>query len=366
MRHVTPPLVAVVAEDEPDIRELIRLVLEQSGFEVVLVPDGPAAIDAIRRFDPLLTTLDINMPGMDGFAVAKRVREFSQTYLIMITSLAHEVDVVRGFEAGADDYLVKPFRPRELRARADAMLRRLRVSQQLASSASPPAPQSDEHWAAAAAREFRSNLTAEPTPPANPVAPPTPAPTPVTPGAPSAPSEPYVGRRRAPEPEPYQPPAAQPALPVPPVQPVQPAQPDPSPYVTQAPRQPAAPVAPAASVGPAADHGVVEGNFIRFGGLAVDRTSGQAALDGRRLELSGPETEILLALLSTGQRVRSKADLVLAVRGHQFVTSHFVNEADKRAVDAHVASLKRKLGDDGPTPRWIETVRGVGYRLVPQ
>ena len=84
-------------------------------------------MEAVRDHNPLVTTLDVNMPGMDGFAVAKRLREFSSTYLIMITALADEIDVVQGFEAGADDYLVKPFRPRELRARADSMLRRPRA-----------------------------------------------------------------------------------------------------------------------------------------------------------------------------------------------------------------------------------------------
>ncbi|WP_341231684.1 response regulator, partial [Nocardioides salarius] len=107
---------AVIVEDDPDVRDLIDIVLTQSGFQTVLAEDGPSGVEAVRRHDPLITTLDVNMPGMDGFAVAKRLREFSNTYLIMITALADEIDVVQGFEAGADDYLVKPFRPRELRA----------------------------------------------------------------------------------------------------------------------------------------------------------------------------------------------------------------------------------------------------------
>ncbi|MCD4525289.1 helix-turn-helix domain-containing protein [Nocardioides sp. cx-173] len=68
--------------------------------------------------------------------------------------------------------------------------------------------------------------------------------------------------------------------------------------------------------------------------------------------------------MSTGRRVRSKADLVLAMRGQQYVTSYFVNEADKRSVETNVTNLRRKLGDESTVPRFIETVRGVGYRLA--
>uniref|UniRef100_UPI001967D7DB response regulator transcription factor n=1 Tax=Nocardioides sp. SYSU D00038 TaxID=2812554 RepID=UPI001967D7DB len=168
------PRIAVVIEDDKDTRELTELVLTQSGFTTVSASDGAAGIEAVREHDPLLTTLDIQMPGMDGFAVAKRLREFSSTYLIMITSMASEIDVIQGFEAGADDYLVKPFRPRELRARADSMLRRPRaradVADAPAAPGSQPEPQPEpESWAAAAARDLRESPigpgTPEPAPP---------------------------------------------------------------------------------------------------------------------------------------------------------------------------------------------------------
>ncbi|WP_205473995.1 winged helix-turn-helix domain-containing protein, partial [Nocardioides sp. SYSU D00038] len=125
---------------------------------------------------------------------------------------------------------------------------------------------------------------------------------------------------------------------------------------------PAAPVAPAAPATPVVTPAAPA---VAPAGLVVDAATGRATYQGRGLDLTPQELILLTTLLETGRRVRSKADLVLALRGHGYVTSHFVNEADKRAVDAHVTSLRRKLGDDGPSPRVIETVRGVGYRIAP-
>src|SRR4051794_4521660 len=184
--------VAVIIEDDPDVRDLIDIVLTQYGFRTVVTENGPAGVEAVRQHNPLVTTLDVNMPGMDGFAVAKRLREFSSTYLIMITALADEIDVVQGFEAGADDYLVKPFRPRELRARADSMLRRPRARVDTPTGwveTEEPQPVEEEireeSWAAAAARDLTVNapmapLRTEPqyVEPQYPAAAPAPAPPP--------------------------------------------------------------------------------------------------------------------------------------------------------------------------------------------
>lgn len=115
---------AVVIEDDPDIRELLRTVLTRSGFDTVAVPDGPSGIEAVRTHDPVVTTLDVGLPGMDGLAVVSRLREFSGTHIVMLTGRADEADVVEALRAGADDYLVKPFRPRELRARLEALVQR--------------------------------------------------------------------------------------------------------------------------------------------------------------------------------------------------------------------------------------------------
>ncbi|MBB6628958.1 response regulator transcription factor [Nocardioides sp. KIGAM211] len=391
--------VAVIVEDDPDVRDLIDIVLTQSGFRTVKTENGTEGVEAVRVHNPLITTLDVNMPGMDGFAVAKRLREFSNTYLIMITALGDEIDVVQGFEAGADDYLVKPFRPRELRARADSMLRRPRSRQDAPSSwtdgdareaepapaepTAPAAPQ-EESWAAKAARDLTANapLFAPETPrsapapeapaPAAPVAPQPPAqqpvqptyqpPAPAAPPAyvppqepayqPPAPQQPaYQPAYQAPEQAPpaYEPPPAAPAYQQPTYQ--QPAYEPPAP----APRH----AAPTPDGSP-----VPEGNWVRFNGLVLNQETRVVTVSGGSVDLTRTEFDLLASLLGTGRRVRSKADLVLTMRGQQYVTSYFVNEADKRSVEVHIASLRRKLGDEGSSPRYIETVRGVGYRLA--
>ena len=118
--------VAVVIEDEEDIRSLLSTVLSQAGFTVHGAGNGTEGLDLVRQFQPLVTTLDVNMPGMDGFETAKRIRAISTTYIVMLSARTEEIDALQGLEAGADDYVSKPFRPRELRARIDAMLRRPR------------------------------------------------------------------------------------------------------------------------------------------------------------------------------------------------------------------------------------------------
>lgn len=118
------PQVAVVIDDDPDVRDVVATILENDGFRVVACADGPAGVRAVEEHRPILITCDIHMPGMDGYAVVKRIRSFDDTYVIMISSLSDEIDIVSALEAGADDYLTKPFSPRELRARVHAMLRR--------------------------------------------------------------------------------------------------------------------------------------------------------------------------------------------------------------------------------------------------
>jgi DNA-binding response OmpR family regulator len=238
--------VAVVIEDEEDIRSLLTAVLAQAGFEVHGAPDGYVGLELVREHQPIVTTLDVNMPGMDGFETAKRIRAVSATYIVMLSARTEEIDALQGLEAGADDYVAKPFRPRELRARIDAMLRRPR------------------HHVAAAPTE-----------------------------------------------------SAEPA-----------------------------------------------GDWLEHAGLRLNPDMRIVTVDGDDLELTRSEFDILADLLAAGRRVRGKSDLALMLRGEQFTGVEYVSDSDARAIEVHVANLRRKLGESPTNPRWIETVRGVGYRLT--
>ena len=118
---------AVVIEDDADIRYLLEVTLTQAGFAVTTAATGQEGVEAVREQNPVVTTLDISLPDFDGFEAARRVRAFSDTYILMLTGRADEIDTLLGLEAGADDYVTKPFRPREVRARIEALLRRPRA-----------------------------------------------------------------------------------------------------------------------------------------------------------------------------------------------------------------------------------------------
>jgi DNA-binding response OmpR family regulator len=262
--------VAVVIEDDDDIRNLLETVLTQGGFEVVARADGLEGIEAVRAFNPTVTTLDVNMPGIDGFETAKRIRAFSSTYIVMLTALDEEIDTLQGLDAGADDYITKPFRPRELRARIEAMLRRPRTL-----------------------------------------------------GAPDD------------------------ATPV-----------SASPDLSPAGAAPAEPVQPGAAM---RDH--AEG-WSEHNGLRLNLPMRIVRVGEEEIALTRSEFDLLAALMQSGRRVRTKADLALLLRGESYATSQFVSEADKRGIEVHMGNLRKKIGESSTTPRWIETVRGVGYRLT--
>jgi DNA-binding response OmpR family regulator len=261
---VSESRVAVVVEDEADIRSLLTTVLEQAGFTVHPAATGVEGIALVRAHNPLVTTLDVNMPGMDGFETAKRIRAISPTYIVMLTARTEEIDALMGLDSGADDYVTKPFRPRELRARIEAMLRRPRV----------------------------------------PVA---------APGAAGAPV-----------------PATAPAA-----------------------------AAPAVAKSDAEHEGWLEHKGVR---LHSDMRI--ATLDGRELDLTRSEFDLLADLLSSGRRVLSKAHLALMLRGEGYSSTGYVSDSDARAIEVHMANLRRKLGESPSDPQWIETVRGAGYRLT--
>lgn len=240
------PRVAVVIEDEPDIRDLLAEVLTQGGFAVHTAATGADGVKLVRGLDPVVTTLDVSMPGMDGFETAKRIRDISPTYLVILSARAEEIDVLQGLQAGADDYVTKPFRPRELRARIEAMLRRPRV----------------------------------------------------------------------------------------------------------------APIAPSV----ATESEEEDGGWFEHRGLRLHPGMRAVSVDGVPLDLTRSEFDLLHELLVAGSRVVSKQQLARSLRGERH--SEFVSEHDLRSIEVHMANLRRKMGDSAAAPRWIETVRGIGYRVT--
>ena len=115
----------LVVDDEPKIVDVVREYLEHAGFSVRTAGDGPAALERARALAPDLIVLDLGLPGLDGLDVARQLRRTSRVPVIILTARGDEVDRIIGLEIGADDYLVKPFSPRELVARVRAVLRRV-------------------------------------------------------------------------------------------------------------------------------------------------------------------------------------------------------------------------------------------------
>ncbi|MFJ4030360.1 PP2C family protein-serine/threonine phosphatase [Paenarthrobacter sp. NPDC089989] len=130
MVSTSPKRHAVVVEDDEDIRGLLVVVLEQLDFIVTEAQDGLTGVEAVKNTNAELITLDINLPDIDGMEVCRRVREFSDAYVLMLTARADELDRLTGLDTGADDYLTKPFSPKELQARIRALFRRARTPAQ--------------------------------------------------------------------------------------------------------------------------------------------------------------------------------------------------------------------------------------------
>jgi len=225
---------AVVVEDDADIRALLVELLRQSGFTSAEAATGSAGLTAVRDTDPDLVTLDLNLPDLDGIEVCRRIREQTQAYVIMLTARPDEIDRLVGLETGADDYLTKPFSPRELRARVAAMMRRPRRREESGNGATP--------------------------------------------------------------------------------------------------------------------------KVLRHGDLEVDVEGRIATLEGRELELTRTEFDLLTTLLTGPRRVWPRETLLRTVWGIEWI-------GDGHLVEVHMGNLRRKLGDDPRSGRYIRTVRGVGYRL---
>ncbi len=221
------PRVLVVDDEEP-IRRLVRGYLEGDGYDVVEAADGPAALVTARSTRPDVVILDVMLPGLDGIEVCRQLRTFSDAFVLMLTARGEEIDRIIGLTVGADDYLVKPFSPRELVARVKALLRRSRGATAAASSVPP--------------------------------------------------------------------------------------------------------------------------------GLEIDAARRVVRVDGRPAELTALEFDLLAVLALEPGTVVRRTDLLERVWGPAFGT-------DDHLVDVHIANLRRRLGDDAEQPRFVETVRGVGYRL---
>ncbi|TCC21645.1 response regulator transcription factor [Kribbella sindirgiensis] len=116
----------LVVDDEPEIRRVLRGYLEAEGFRVVEAATGADAVDRVRRQEPAAVLLDVMLPDLDGLEALRRIRTFSQVFVLLVTARTEETDKLVGLGVGADDYITKPFSPREVTARVKAVLRRSR------------------------------------------------------------------------------------------------------------------------------------------------------------------------------------------------------------------------------------------------
>jgi DNA-binding response OmpR family regulator len=219
----------LVIDDEPNVREIVQAYLEREGFEVQTASTGTQGLQCIVELEPQLIVLDVMLPGIDGIEILKRIRPLNRTPVLLLTARGEEFDRVLGLELGADDYLTKPFSPRELVARVKAILRRT--------------------W-------FENSS-----------------------------------------------------------------------------------------------------EIIRHGDLQFDPNTRQVHIAGLEILLSALEFDLLRVLLAQPMRVFSRNELINAVWGGDF-------PGVDRVVDVHISSLRRKLGDDAERPRYLATVRGVGYRML--
>ena len=234
---MTDPLTGrvLVVDDEVDLAELVAEYLRKAGLDVEVRHDGTDAVAAVREYAPDVLVLDLGLPGIDGIEVCRQVRTFSDCHVLMLTARDDEVDKIVGLSVGADDYVTKPFSPRELVARVQAMLRRARTR---------PAP---------------------------------------------VPSEPA-------------------------------------------------------------------GQGLVIGDLVVDEAAREVHLGGEPVALTRIEFDLLLCLATNPQLVLSRRQLVEMVWD-----THWTGDA--HLVDVHIGRIRKKLGDEVTSPRFIHTIRGVGYRM---
>jgi two-component system OmpR family response regulator len=227
------PQTILVADDEIKIVDLVANYLSAEGFSVIKAVNGTEALASFRSKSPDCLLLDINMPGLDGLSVAKEIRKDSDVPIVFLTARTDEIDRVIGFEIGADDYVVKPFSPRELVARVKAIMRR---------------------------RTARAETK--------------------------------------------------------------------SPTLTR-------------------------------GDVSVDTEKRSCSVAGKTIDLTTAQMDILVFMMRSPGRVWTRLELLQASSGTAF-------EGYERTIDAHIKNIRKALGDDSDSPRFIETVRGAGYRFMEQ
>jgi two-component system alkaline phosphatase synthesis response regulator PhoP len=220
----------LVVEDEIEIARVVRDYLRNAGFEVIVVGDGGSAVASVRSAKPDLLVLDLGLPGRDGLDVAREIRRWSDTPIVMLTARGDETDRIVGLEIGADDYVVKPFSPKELVARVRAVLRRTRT-----------AARGDE--------------------------------------------------------------------------------------------------------------------IVRAGDVEIDTAKMRVSVGGTQVDLTPTEFQLLATLAREPGRVFTRSQLLDAVHGVAI-------ESYERAIDAHVKNIRRKIEPTPGSPRYVETVHGVGYRFA--
>ena len=220
----------LVVDDEASIRTVLRGYLEADGFEVTEAASGELALQIVRTKDIEVVLLDVMMPVMDGLETLRQIRTFRDVFVILVTARAEEVDTLVGLGVGADDYITKPFSPREVVARVHTMLRRQR-------------------------------------------------------------------------------------------------------RVTTA------------------------NQVLHFHGMEIDLDARSVAIEGVGATLTALEFDLLSALALAPARVFSRAQLLEQVWGFDFF-------GDSRVVDVHIRNLRHALGDDASNPRYVGTVRGIGYRFL--
>ncbi|MGV9194768.1 response regulator [Microbacterium sp. MC2] len=350
MNAPAPQQTAVVIDDDAHVRGLLVTILSAAGFQTIAVDNGSDGVDAVIAHRPDITTLDVNMPGIDGFETARRIREHSDTHIMLITALSDEADAVLGFSVGADDVVVKPFRPRELRARVLAAQRRRQsaggaVQRGVGDAPNAAAPASAPGMHGPGPHNPGTHGPGPHNPGAHNPGPYTPGTAGNAPGAagnatgtahPTGTAGNATGTAHA-------------------------AGTADNPTGTAHPTESGMPPATDHTTPPTSPNPAVRG--IGWNGLHLVRATHSTTVDGAAVALTRTEFDLLATILEAAPEVRSKADLVRSLHDEPGDVT-WVSDSDERSIETHITNLRRKLGDSASAPRFIETVRGVGYRAA--